>query len=295
MIVGNQTMNHQTNGHGALPWPSGDVRNTPVLRESIMQPMQPMQPMHPPAPKGLPIASRSPPLMPHPGQQPFLGQHMHNPLNFQASSKDTSQPGPYYQNVGPQRPNPMAMPTPFVPGHHSSDSRSTVFSHTALPAANLWGANDRPRRGSFGPMAPQGPLRGGMKSQRGGRKDISQHGNGAGLSQTYSVARYPSGNGGSVSGHQKTSSAVNQGSNGQFNCHNGNSEPVSYIPCDCNACNHRNRSVYVKVQTAPNESTIEDIRARVKHGLRERFGPIEDVYVLKSKFPNVDMPGYMVR
>jgi hypothetical protein len=232
--------------------------------------------------------------LPHPANQAAAGLQMHNPLNFHTPSNDPLQAGVHNQSAGPQQLNPMTRATSFVPGHHSSSSRSNVLSHAPFPSTGPWNMNDRPRRDSFGPLAPQGHSRGAVKGQKIDRKDTNQNGSGVEHPQSYSGARHHHGTDGTNSWHQNTKSALNQESNGQSHCANGHGDHYMYIPCDCQPCNDRNRSVWVKVLSAPSETTSGDLRARVKHGLQERFGSVEEVFLTKTKY-RVDMPGYIVR
>ncbi|KAF5024942.1 hypothetical protein F66182_2984 [Fusarium sp. NRRL 66182] len=57
-----------------------------------------------------------------------------------------------------------------------------------------------------------------------------------------------------------------------------------YVPCSCQMCDARNRSVHVAAKCSENTTTV-DIQTRIKHGLAERYGHVEDVYPLQSKEP----------
>ncbi|KAJ3524268.1 hypothetical protein NM208_g12124 [Fusarium decemcellulare] len=57
-----------------------------------------------------------------------------------------------------------------------------------------------------------------------------------------------------------------------------------YVPCTCEMCNRRNRSVHVKVEGHRNDPTV-DLQTRIKFGLSDRYGFVDDVYPVASKDP----------
>jgi hypothetical protein len=57
-----------------------------------------------------------------------------------------------------------------------------------------------------------------------------------------------------------------------------------YVPCSCQMCEARNRSVYVAAE-AYHDISIVDMQSRIKFGLSERYGLVEEVYTLPSKEP----------
>lgn len=57
---------------------------------------------------------------------------------------------------------------------------------------------------------------------------------------------------------------------------------VEYIPCICNSCNERNRSIWVRVAPeSPLMSKIE-IQTLLKFGICSRFGQVEDAFQVPS-------------
>ncbi|KAF4964647.1 hypothetical protein FSARC_7443 [Fusarium sarcochroum] len=57
-----------------------------------------------------------------------------------------------------------------------------------------------------------------------------------------------------------------------------------YVPCSCQMCDARNRSVYIAVEGYQNIPSA-DLQSRIKFGLAERYGFVEEVYPLPSKEP----------
>ncbi|GKT99852.1 hypothetical protein FLAG1_01885 [Fusarium langsethiae] len=57
-----------------------------------------------------------------------------------------------------------------------------------------------------------------------------------------------------------------------------------YVPCSCQMCEARNRSVHVAVEAHHEISSI-DMQSRIKFGLSERHGLVDEVYPLPSKEP----------
>ncbi|KAF4343843.1 hypothetical protein FBEOM_2204 [Fusarium beomiforme] len=57
-----------------------------------------------------------------------------------------------------------------------------------------------------------------------------------------------------------------------------------YVPCSCSMCEARNRSVYIIVG-GHEGIDITDMLARLKYGLSERYGYVEEVYPIASKEP----------
>ncbi|KAJ4264040.1 hypothetical protein NW762_006079 [Fusarium torreyae] len=57
-----------------------------------------------------------------------------------------------------------------------------------------------------------------------------------------------------------------------------------YVPCSCQMCDSRNRSVYITVEGHQNVPNA-DMQSRIKFGLAERYGFVEEVYPLPSKTP----------
>lgn len=63
---------------------------------------------------------------------------------------------------------------------------------------------------------------------------------------------------------------------GAQNCKNKLSDNHQYVECDCVECSTRNRSIWMKVMNQQ-DGHLEDIKARIKSGLSDRFGPAEEV------------------
>ncbi|KAF4994389.1 hypothetical protein FGRMN_5808 [Fusarium graminum] len=57
-----------------------------------------------------------------------------------------------------------------------------------------------------------------------------------------------------------------------------------YVPCSCQMCEARNRSVYITAE-ACQDIPQADMLSRIKFGLGERYGFVEEVYPLPSKEP----------
>ncbi|KAM0356147.1 hypothetical protein ACHAPU_000542 [Fusarium lateritium] len=57
-----------------------------------------------------------------------------------------------------------------------------------------------------------------------------------------------------------------------------------YVPCSCQMCEARNRSVYITAE-ACQDIPQADMLSRIKFGLSERYGFVEEVYPLPSKEP----------
>ncbi|KAF9772937.1 hypothetical protein IL306_009324 [Fusarium sp. DS 682] len=55
-----------------------------------------------------------------------------------------------------------------------------------------------------------------------------------------------------------------------------------YVPCDCPLCEARNRSVYIIIGEYQGIN-VSDMLARLKYGLSERYGYVEEVYPIASK------------
>ncbi|KAF5645738.1 uncharacterized protein FTJAE_2434 [Fusarium tjaetaba] len=57
-----------------------------------------------------------------------------------------------------------------------------------------------------------------------------------------------------------------------------------YVPCSCPICDSRDRSVHIIVQGCQG-ITVPDILARLKFGLAERYGHVDEVFPIASKEP----------
>ncbi|KAF5670641.1 hypothetical protein FHETE_4548 [Fusarium heterosporum] len=57
-----------------------------------------------------------------------------------------------------------------------------------------------------------------------------------------------------------------------------------YVPCSCQMCEARNRSVYITTEVCQ-DIPQADMLSRIKFGLSERYGFVEEVYPLPSKEP----------
>ncbi|RGP67206.1 hypothetical protein FLONG3_8601 [Fusarium longipes] len=57
-----------------------------------------------------------------------------------------------------------------------------------------------------------------------------------------------------------------------------------YVPCSCQICEARNRSVFVAAEAYHEISTM-DMQSRIRFGLSERFGFVEGVFPVTSKEP----------
>lgn len=55
-----------------------------------------------------------------------------------------------------------------------------------------------------------------------------------------------------------------------------------YIPCTCEQCDARNRSVLVKVRCAPDAPAM-DVRSRLRYGLGDRYGAVEAVFPIACR------------
>lgn len=77
-----------------------------------------------------------------------------------------------------------------------------------------------------------------------------------------------------------------QGSNmTQSFCRNVDSPlGAEYVPCSCELCNARNRSVHVKAEVGQDRVGL-DLVMRIKLGLGARYGIVEDVFAIPSKDP----------
>lgn len=77
-----------------------------------------------------------------------------------------------------------------------------------------------------------------------------------------------------------------QGSNStQAVCRNAEGPyGAEYVPCPCDMCNARNRSVHVKVEVGQERAGL-DLVMRIKVGLGSRYGFVEDVFPIPSKDP----------
>ncbi|KAJ4230790.1 hypothetical protein NW759_002782 [Fusarium solani] len=77
-----------------------------------------------------------------------------------------------------------------------------------------------------------------------------------------------------------------QGSNmTQSFCRNVDSPlGAEYVPCSCELCNARNRSVHIKVEVAQDRVGL-DLVMRIKLGLGARYGIVEEVFAIPSKDP----------
>lgn len=60
------------------------------------------------------------------------------------------------------------------------------------------------------------------------------------------------------------------------NCPNRQATDKDYHECSCNGCEMRNRSVWMRITNNP-EGHPEDIRSRIKSGMKDVFGEVEQV------------------
>ncbi|KAJ4316525.1 hypothetical protein N0V84_007804 [Fusarium piperis] len=76
-----------------------------------------------------------------------------------------------------------------------------------------------------------------------------------------------------------------QGSNLTQVCRNAEGPfGAEYVPCPCETCNSRNRSVHIKVEVGQDCAGL-DLVMRIKGGLGSRYGFVEEVFVIPSKDP----------
>ncbi|RSM17635.1 hypothetical protein CDV31_003560 [Fusarium ambrosium] len=77
-----------------------------------------------------------------------------------------------------------------------------------------------------------------------------------------------------------------QGSNSnQSFCPNAESGiGAEYVPCSCQLCNARNRSIHVKVDVGQDRPGL-DLVMRIKLGLGARYGIVEEVFAIPAKDP----------
>lgn len=247
------------------PWGSGDARRhmEPVLEDRDQTTFQGYQSM--PGNAGSVAESH----------QSHATSHFTQPLLYEYRTQNPLQTHNPYASITSgtpttpshiQRQNPMVSQGPSVQGHHhSSDSRSMTLPQNAMVSADTWNTNNRPRGGSIPQTIYQGSNygRGSTKSQRGGRKDANHHSSASGGSRQGSGARAEP---------QLSSKCPNV------------SGDSPYVSCDCAICNSRNRSIYVKIRDTPVDNTsVMDIQTRVKHGLTDRIGPVEEVIHTSSR------------
>ncbi|KAI8722165.1 hypothetical protein NCS52_00359700 [Fusarium sp. LHS14.1] len=59
---------------------------------------------------------------------------------------------------------------------------------------------------------------------------------------------------------------------------------AEYVPCSCELCNARNRSIHVKVEVGQDIAAF-DLVMRIKLGLGARYGIVEEVFAIPAKDP----------
>lgn len=76
---------------------------------------------------------------------------------------------------------------------------------------------------------------------------------------------------------------------GESYCANIHSDKREYYPCDCKLCKERNRSVFLYVQEDKSIQGGFDIASKIRQGMTNEFGLVEDVYVkgLGQSAPNM--------
>ncbi|KAF4978495.1 hypothetical protein FZEAL_5141 [Fusarium zealandicum] len=57
-----------------------------------------------------------------------------------------------------------------------------------------------------------------------------------------------------------------------------------YVPCSCEMCNTRNRSIHVRVE-GHHQHPTKDLQTRIKGGLSDSYGFVEEVYPVSSQAP----------
>lgn len=152
-----------------------------------------------------------------------------------------------------------------------------------------WNGNNHSRSESFS-AAPQTPSRGGYRN--GNRPPLKQ-GHRRGSQGQKSGGQFPVQNMDLNFNHADNSSwKLSRRSNnipqlemprGSNTCRNRTAPGMfEEGPCNCSACNERNRSIWVRVQ-AEESYDVLDTQSRLKFGLGERFGSVQDVFPAQSK------------
>jgi hypothetical protein len=264
--------------NGALPWPSGDVRNAPGQYEATIQDRHPVSqhaapPMpasHISPPPG--FESRPLPSIPSMSHQTSAGYQNQILVHANVPRTEFTSQGPFTHQLGIQRANVSTIT-------RASVAASYQQPHSTTPRANhSWAMNSFPRRGSFNMPVTSAPMRIGMKNSRGGRKDYARFSSTdfqQPLASSSSESYYDI-----PSGHRRQASLPN--------CPNSSTEAGPYIHCSCPKCNERNRSVFVSVRELTVGASEVDVSTRLRIVLYH-FGPIKDVFHVKG-WP----PGFIV-
>lgn len=172
----------------------------------------------------------------------------------------------------------------------NSRSASVTLLHNSVFGNGMdaqWQGNEPPGVDGFC-MNPSTPTRGGYRnagyrnSKSNRRASYSQGNGGAPQQKTNTSSSQFGPDGVKPTGWRRTDNDPQRHSSGthQVGRHCPNSGPhhgLDYVPCDCYQCGERNRSVHVGVDGYSEAPSI-DIQARLKFGLGDRFGKVEQVY-----------------
>lgn len=257
---------------GALPWPSGDVRNAPRQCKATSQDRYPVsQHAAPPMPtshvapppgfEGRPL-----PSIPAMSNQTSVGYQSQSLVHANGPRTEFTPPGPFAHQLGVQRANVPTMTRAPVPASYQQ-SHSTTYRDT-----HQWVMNSFPRRGSFNMPNTSTPVRTGTKNPRGGRKDHGRFSS-SDFQQPLASSAGVSYHGNLTSGHRRQESLPD--------CPNSTQELAPYIECSCPKCNDRNKSVFVSLQDVTVGPIEVDVPTRLRIALHP-YGAIRDVLQVRG-------------
>ncbi|CAG1988013.1 unnamed protein product [Fusarium graminearum] len=198
--------------------------------------------------------------------------------------QDNASNGPNYRHVSMQASTqpPYHHPKGFLPNRGRNPSNSSRLDRSDSND-NRWYQNNENLNNTN-----SGFNRGGY--QRGGRKGTGRRGGHNQRNATAPITQPYTGSD-SVQKTRDRGSWKNkwcrEGSDPiQVTCQNvqDGHEIREYVPCSCQMCEARNRSVHVAAKSH-HEIPSLDMQSRIKSGLSERFGLVDEVYPLPSKEP----------
>ena len=224
-----------------------------------------------------------PPMIHHEGRNNGSGQYHHgrNPSDiFMDSSSYPATPGFGYV-AHPQLPQPGAPNYGFGPQYYGSPP------YQSDPNWNMW-HNRSMKTFANSNAVPSTPTH--MPGHRNFKKDRRGLPNQRNMTfheapqhqQSFTSTPVISATGAQRKIQcRSNSSAQSTGSKARQPCPNSGVTTTGYVPCSCNACKNRNKSVHVKLIQNPTTHPT-DILARLKNGLGRLFGPVDEVYMTPS-------------
>ncbi|KAK5991059.1 hypothetical protein PT974_09335 [Cladobotryum mycophilum] len=236
-----------------------------------------------------------------PAQQPFYMQPdegilqrrmkaniivAHQNEGASGSSEQLPQPQASFRSYSGGKPTAPPLPFPIPAPPHTA---VPIMPHGNRIQSNerKWVSGDNPRVESSNSQ-PQTPSRAGNRRNKdivGNRRASQGQKSGNHMPSQQTDAQISQGEHTSWKSRRNNNS-VSQPDMHQNVCRNPMSAQFEYVPCSCSQCNERNRSIWVRVESEIPQRKVREIQTRLKFGLGNRFGGVQEVCQVASTSGN---------